>query len=113
MPRKFQTRRRPPTSRKAGFKFVSAPTAVVFGLLLVLLGAGYLAEINTTSAKGYQIRTLESEISDLKQQGERLELQVAKEQSVQAVEQKVQDMGMVPTPKVEYMMATVPQVAKR
>ncbi len=89
------------------------PTALALGVLVLLFGAGYLVEINVASSKGYQIRTLENQISALKEEGERIELKVAQEQSVQAVETKVQDMGMVPTPKVEYMAVTAPSVAQR
>ena len=80
--------------------------------MVALFGAGYLMQINAASTKGLQIRKLEGEISELKEQAERIELKVAKEQSVQAVETKVREMGMVPSPDVEYVMATVPQVAR-
>ena len=79
----------------------------------MVFGVGYLVEINVASSKGYQIRSLENQISDLKEQSEKLELKVAEEQSVQAVETKVQGMGMVPTPNVEYMAVTAPTVAIR
>ena len=87
-------------------------SAAVFALLLVGFGAGYLMQINAASTQSLEIRELEGAISELKEQGERIELKVAKEQSVQAVETKVKEMGMVPTPKIEYVMATVPQVAR-
>ena len=112
MPRKFTSRRPVHALRKAGFRFSGKPAAFVFTALVVLFGAGYLMQINAASTKGLQIRKLETEISELKETGERIELKVAKEQSVQAVETKVKEMGMVPTPKIEYVMATVPQVAR-
>ena len=87
-------------------------SAAVFAVLLAGFGAGYLMQINAASTKSLEIRELEGEISELKEQGERIELKVAKEQSVQAVETKVKEMGMVPTPKIEYVMATAPQVAR-
>jgi len=112
MPRKFTSRRPARAPRKAGFRLAGKATAAVFTLLVAVFGAGYLMQINSASAKGLQIRKLESEISELKETGERIELKVAKEQSVQAVETKVKSMGMVPTPKIDYVMATVPQVAR-
>ncbi len=99
--------------RKARGGFQLKPVAFVLAGLVVLFGVGYLVEINIASSKGYQIRSLENQISDLKEQSEKLELKVAEEQSVQAVETKVQGMGMVPTPTVEYMAVTVPTVARR
>jgi len=112
MPRKFTNRRSARAPRKAGFRLGVKPAAIVFGFLVVAFGVGYLMQINAASSKGYQIRALEKEISELKENGERIELKVAQEQSVQAVETKVKEMGMVPTPQLDYVMATVPQVAR-
>ncbi len=99
--------------RKARGGFHLKPVAFVLAGLVMVFGVGYLVEINVASSKGYQIRSLENQISDLKEQSEKLELKVAEEQSVQAVETKVQGMGMVPTPNVEYMAVTAPTVAIR
>jgi len=112
MPRKFATRRPTRAPRKAGFALAGKASVAVFTLLVAGFGAGYLMQINAASTKGLEIRKLEGEISELKETGERIELKVAKEQSVQAVETKVKEMGMVPTPKIEYVMATAPQVAR-
>ena len=112
MPRKFATRRPNHAPRRAGFGLGGKTALFGFLLLVAVFGAGYLMQINAASSKGLQIRTLEREIADLKEEGERIELKVAKEQSVQAVETKVKEMGMVPTPKIEYVMATVPHVAR-
>ena len=112
MPRKFTTRRSIRAPRRAGFRLAGKPALFVFTLLVAVFGAGYLMQINAASTKGLQIRKLESEISELKETGERIELKVAKEQSVQAVETKVKEMGMVPSPQIDYVMATVPQVAR-
>ncbi|MEK7546226.1 MAG: hypothetical protein AAB554_04090 [Patescibacteria group bacterium] len=112
MPRKFSTRRSHHAPRKAGFRLSGKPAAVLIGLTVAAFGAGYLMQINAASSKSMQIRKLENEISELKETSERIELKVAKEQSVQAVEMKVKEMGMVPTPKIDYVMATVPQVAR-
>lgn len=98
--------------RKAGFRLGGKPALVAVCLLVAAFGAGYLMQINAASAKGYEIRTLEREIAELKETSEKIELKVAQEQSVQAVEEKVKSMGMVPTPKIDYVMATVPQVAR-
>ncbi|MFA5853651.1 MAG: hypothetical protein WC866_01055 [Patescibacteria group bacterium] len=113
MARKFHHRHVPQLARKTRSGSRTKPMALVLGLLVVLFGAGYLVQINIASSKGYQIRSLENQISELKEQSERLELKVAQEQSVQAVENKVQSMGMVPTPNVEYIAVTAPTVAQR
>lgn len=100
-------------ARKTGGGFWSWPAVAVFGLALALSAGGYLAKVSAASAKGAEIRALENEVADLKEAHDRLELKVAQEQSVRAVERKVQELGMVPTPKMEYVIATAPVVARR
>lgn len=80
---------------------------------VLVFAGGYLAQISTTSSKGFAIRSLQNEIDDLKTEQERLEFQVAKERSMVAVEEKVVSMGMVPVSDIEYMTKTDPLVAKR
>lgn len=88
-------------------------SAVGAGAIVLFLAAGYVAQISAVSSKGYQIRDLEGQIAELKEQNEKLELKVAENQAVRSVDEKVKNMGLVPTSKVEYVMATVPAVAKR
>lgn len=99
--------------RRVGGGFRSWFAAILFGVALAAAGGGYLVTISSASMKGDQIRTLENEVAALKEEQDRLELKVAQEQSVRAVDRKVQELGMVPTPKVEYVMATVPTVAMK
>lgn len=113
MSRKFHHRRRAQAARRPRFRPSPVLVTGVFCAMLAVFGAGYLMQTNQTASKGFQIRTLQNEISTLKDQGERLELKLAQEQSVQAVEEKVKGMGMVPTPQVQYVNAAPPQVARR
>lgn len=113
MARKFQSSRSRRAARKAGFGVSPRLGAAAFGALVVAFFVGYLVQVNATSSKGFQIRTLQSKISDLKEQGDKLELKVAQEQAVASVEQKVQAMGMVPAQQVDYVSAQQPGVAMR
>lgn len=113
MPRKFHHHRVPPAPRKKRENARTKPAALALGFLVAIFGAGYFVTINLSSSKGYQIRTLETQIAGLKEESAKLELQVAQEQSVQAVESKVQGLGMVPTPKIEYLAVTASTVAQR
>lgn len=109
MPRKYASRKpeRATVSRLAG-----KPAAALFAVLVAAFGTGYLVQVNAASSKGYEIRTLERRISELKEEADRVELKVAQEQSVQAVEAKVRGMGMVPTPKLDYLTVAAAQVAR-
>lgn len=111
MPRKYASRKADSAPRFAS-RLVGKPTAALFGLLVAVFGAGYLMQVNAASSKGYEIRALERRISELKEETERVELKVAQEQSVQAVEAKVREMGMVPTPKLDYLTVAAAQVAR-
>lgn len=113
MARKFHANRTHRAARKAGFHVPPPAAAAVFGALMVAFFIGYLVQVNATSSKGFQIRTLQSRIADLKEQDDTLELKVAQEQAVASVEQKVQAMGMVPADQVEYVSAPEPNVAMR
>jgi len=94
-------------------KLPRAVGVAALGVLVAGFFVGYLVQVNAASSKGFQIRTLENRISELKENGDKLELKVAQEQSVASVEQKVQAMGMVPTPEVQYVSAPQPGVAMR
>lgn len=108
MPRKFAVK--PAASRRAvrdaspgfsrGWKGVLA-----LGALALVFGGGMLAQINGSASHGYEIRSLEKKIADLKDEQEKLEYDVASEQSIQAVERHVADYGLVPAERVEYVTA--------
>ena len=76
-------------------------------------GVGYLAEVSAVTAKGSQIRELEKQVSDLRLEKGKLELRLAEGQSVKSVEDRVRELGLVPTAKVEYLTASAPVVARR
>jgi hypothetical protein len=113
MARKFHHRRQHHHARKAAFRLPRGAGAIALGVLVVGFFVGYLVQVNATSSKGFQIRTLQNRISELKETGDKMELKVAQEQSVASVEQKVQAMGMVPAQQVQYVAAPSDGVAMR
>ncbi len=113
MAKKFQTRRHHRAPRARSFRLPPRFSIGILGTLLVASFAGYLVQVNAASSKGFQIRTLQEKISDLKQQVDKTELRVAQEQSVASVEQKVREMGMVPTDEVQYVSSGASVVAQR
>jgi hypothetical protein len=113
MPRKFQTRQPRDAAEQVDFDLSRGISAGAFGALVLTFLVGYLLQVNAISSKGFQIRSLENQISVLKESGDKLELKLAQEQSVQSVEEKVRGMGMIPTPEVQYISAISPVVAQR
>lgn len=112
MPRNFRHRRAASAPRAHVTVLTSGFGLAVFVVMAVVFFVGYLFQVNAISAKGLQIRSLESRISDLKREDEKLELKVAQEQSIQSVQTKVKELGMIPSGQVEYVSAGAPTVAK-
>ena len=80
--------------------------------LVVFFSVGYLVQVNSLAVKGYAIKELEGKISELKQDGKNLELQVLELQSIDNIKNKVSQLQMVDTGKVDYLMPTPVVVAR-
>ena len=105
---------RHPSRRGKRLPQVPASKALVaLACVAILAGIGYIVQVSADATKGYQIRDLEKQVADLKDQQQKAELQSAAGQSVQAVEDKVQGLGMVPTSSVDYLSDAPPSVAVR
>lgn len=78
-----------------------------FGLwivfLLGLLGIIYLMQVNSSSTKGYEIKSLERQLTDLKEVNKRLEIETASLKSIQNIEGQVKTLNLVPSGKVYYV----------
>jgi len=80
--------------------------------LLISVGVVYLAQMNSLATKGYQIRELENEISELEQSRSDLELEALSLQSMGSVGEKVQDLGMIAVNEADYLQPTPVAVAR-
>lgn len=87
--------------RVVGFLLVAA---------LVVLGAAYLFEVNTTAARGYDIGTLQQQLKDLKIKNQALQAQASEQQSFQTTEQQLPSATYVAVQRVEYLSGTTPSV---
>jgi len=85
---------------------------IVLGLV-VFIGISYLIQINTLATKGYQIRELETKVTQLEKESKTMELQVLELQSMDNVKNKVSQLNMVDVGKVEYLMPTPVVFANR
>lgn len=81
------------------FKFFN----LVLGSLVFLLGIGYLLQINSLATRGYAIKDLEERVEELKQEKSDLELESLGLQSMSAVQDKVNDLGMVVVKNSDYL----------
>ncbi len=87
--------------------------AAFFGVLVAVFGIGQVVQSSTVSEKSRQIRALEEEIAALKSEGEKLELKLAEEQTIGAVEARAVSLGLIPHDKVEYVMPGTSGVARK
>jgi len=73
----------------------------VLGMLLLMLGIGYMTQVNNISTKGYEIRQLELSLKDLKETGKRLELEAAGLQSIQSIDEDIELLNLIPSGTVK------------
>ena len=71
--------------------------------LIVVFGLGYLLQVNGQATKGYQIKELEKQIADLRQEKSDLELDALRRQSMSRVKEKLADLNMVSAGNSEYL----------
>lgn len=83
---------------------------VTLGLILVV-GMGYIVQVNRSVTKGYQIRDLETRIEKLQIDNQVMEVKVAENRSMHAIDERVKMLGMVPAETPEYVSAGTPAVA--
>lgn len=86
-------------------------------LLLILAAAGlfvaYLWLNNKTAAHGFTIRGLEQQISDLRDEQRRMDMEVLSRRAMDSVEARVQNLGFVPVGDIDYLITGTSGVALR
>ncbi len=70
---------------------------------LIIFGMVYLTQVNSTSTKGYEIKKLESRLTELKEQQKRLDLEAAALKSVQNLEAEVKVLNLIPSQGIRYL----------
>ena len=90
---------------------IKALNLIIFSLIVVI-GVSYLVQINGLATKGYKIKDLESRIAELNQEKADLELDALSLQSIGAVKDKVEGLGMVAIGETDYLIPTPVAVAR-
>lgn len=85
----------------------------LLALGVLALFAGYLAMNNRAAEKGFAIRTMEKRILELQDERQKLDLSVVTDQSMDALDGKIQGLGMVPVTNVDYVNGGSGAVAVR
>ncbi|TSC94844.1 MAG: Uncharacterized protein Athens101428_126 [Candidatus Berkelbacteria bacterium Athens1014_28] len=72
------------------FGFINIKVILIF--LLAATGCVYLSFVNGSAVKGYQIKSIEKEISDLQKENERLKINEAELNSLQHIEEESKNL---------------------
>lgn len=96
-------------ARSFGIKAGNVVALVAAASLLV----GYLALSTQSAAKGFMIRALERKISSQREEGDKLEVDVAGKQAMQNVSGEVQKFGFVPVSGIQYVSSGEGAVAAK
>ena len=75
-------------------------------VVLVLIGVslGYVVQISQTAVSGYEIHSLEKEVSALNRDTQDLSVKVAEYSSLNSIRQRLSDIRMVPAKNVNYII---------
>ncbi len=92
-----------------------ATITISFGLaaLLVvgLLGFFYLQQVIGTASQGTDVRSLETQLVELRAKQQQLELEGAELRSLRVVEERIEKLNLVATDRVSYLAGTADRVA--
>ena len=91
--------------------------ALMFGIAAVgivgLLGFFYLQQVIRTASQGTDVHQLEANVSDLKEKQRVLELEGAQLRALKNIEGDAEQLNLVPTEKVSYLVDVDEHLAAR
>lgn len=90
---------------------VTVGFAIVSLVTVALLGFLYLSQVFGTASRGTNVQDLETQIVELKERQRELELEGAESRSIQAVEERVQQLNLTATDSVAYLPLQPERVA--
>lgn len=73
---------------------------------IFIIGSLYIWQVNVSATRGFAMRDLDREIEILKTQNDRLQMDVAKLQSIDSVTTRSQMLGLVKIDVIDYVNAT-------
>ncbi len=71
--------------------------------LTILVGLLYIWQVNISATRGFAMRDLDQEIDSIKLDNDRLQMEVAKLQSIDSVTTRVQMLGLVELSQIDYV----------
>jgi len=93
--------------------FVSNALRATLATCIVLFSFLYVLQTNAVSTKGYAISDLESNLVVLERENRRLEVEIAKNKSMQSIQDRLVDKDLVAVNSVDYIDSAGSAVAQR
>ena len=91
----------------------SATFRAVLSALTIVCGVLYVVENSSVSTKGYDINALQKKITELKQENQRVEFEVAQYGSMDNIQARLKNLNLVAADKSEYVTLPGTAVARR
>jgi hypothetical protein len=91
----------------------SAPCKIFLACLILAVGGWYIVKISAISATGYDLAALEEDIEELTRENQRLQFEIAKQQSMASIEARLPALQLVAVDGVEYLDAGGAIVARK
>jgi len=88
----------------AGIQAVHVGAAVL--VLLVGTVLAYLVQVNNFATKGYEINRLQTQLAQLQDEHDKLQVQAAQLQSIQRIQTDPAVLNMVPINQITYVQTT-------
>lgn len=93
--------------------FTPSRVTMVLVAFTVVIGVTYLMQTNVAATKGYKIKDLEKNISELKERNKKLNLKYIELQSMANIIDSVSDLNLVTTGNIEVITPISSAVALR
>ena len=78
----------------------------VLALLCVTLGVAHLFQVNSFSTKGFEIRNLQQDFTELSERNKKLQIQAAELQSLHRIGTEPETSGMTSVTEITYIQNT-------
>ena len=75
----------------------------ILGIATAVLGIGYIWQVNVGATAGFTLRAMEQDIEVLQMEQERLDITIARLQSIDSVSTRVQMLGLTEVQNVQYV----------
>lgn len=80
---------------------------------VVVFGVGYIVAMSNVSTKGYEMRSVERDIVTMKEDNQKLRLEIAQHRSLHSIQNRIATIGLVPVEGITYVSLEGTSVAQR